>query len=113
MELDDFELEVWRRLRRSGFAAKDDLMLVPLDEFINACLGKVSPGEIHFDFPIETIISFWFNRCVHPSEAIREIIFDIACYFRDHFVEFEIFGLPESAKGAKQLRLFESCLRRG
>lgn len=93
MELDEFELEIWRRLRRAGFS-KDDLMLIPLDEFINACLGKVLPGEIDFDFPLEAIVAFWFNRCVHKAEAMREIIFDIACYFRDRFVEFELSELP-------------------
>jgi len=78
--MDEMELKIWQSLK--GYD-KADLIHMSEDEFINTALGKVQPGEIIFDYSVEEIISFWFNRCVNRSEALRSIIDDIACYFKD------------------------------
>ncbi len=104
----DLEERIRKRLKAAGVQDSGSVVFRSADEFINACLGKVHPGKIHFEVPLEEIVSFWFNRCVNKSEAIHEIVFDIMDYFQEQFEgPLEVSELPEleAELTPKQLQL--------
>lgn len=104
----DLEAHIRERLKAASVKDQSDLVFSSTDEFINVCLGKVGPGEFIFDVPLEEIVSFWFNRCVDKTEAIRWIIHDLMAYFQEQLqVPLYVRRLPklEAELDPKQLRL--------